>query len=104
MGHGGSGSSETGSSARRADGAADSRGPHVREKGGACTQDERGTGELGLGRLAGLRRRGELGWGVEFGLEGKGRGLGRRWGLGRFGFPVFWIFLLSSFPNTLKLI
>ena len=45
---------------------------------GARTQDERGAGELGLGRLAGLRRQGELGWGVEFGLEGKGRGLDRR--------------------------
>ena len=52
----GSRSSETGASARRVDGAADSRGPHVREKGGARTQDERGAGELGLGRLAGLRR------------------------------------------------
>ena len=98
----GSGSSETGASARRADGAADSQGPHIREKGGARTQDERGTGELGLGRLAGLRRRGELGWGVEFGLEGKERGLGRRWGLGRFGlvsgcWAVFFLFLLFYF-------
>ena len=91
----GSGSSETGASARRADGAADSRGPHVREKGGARTQDERGAGELGLGRLARLRRWGELGWGVEFGLEGKEHGLGRRWGLGRFG--LVWVFYFLSF-------
>ena len=90
-------------SARRADGAADSRGPHVREKGGARTQDERGAGELGLGRLARLRRRGALGWDVEFGLEGKERGLGRRCGLGRFGLVwVFYFFLFSisfSFSN-----
>ena len=97
----GSGSSETGASARRADGAADSWGPHVREKGDVRTQDERGAGELGLGRLAGLRRRGELGWGVEFGLEGKERGLGRRWGLG--GFGLVWVFYFPGFPFFFKL-
>ena len=33
--------------------------------------------------------------GVEFGLEGKERELGRRWGLGRFG--LVWVFYFLSF-------
>ena len=81
----GSGSSETGASARRADGAANSQGPHVREKGGARTQAEWGTGELGLGRLAGLRR------GVWTG--GKGARVGPTLGFG----PV-WVGLDFLFP------
>ena len=81
----GSGSSETGASARRADGAADSRGPHVREKEGAHMQDERGAGELGLERLAGLRR------GVWAG--GKGARVGPTLGFG----PV-WVGLDFLFP------
>ena len=82
----GSGSSETGASARRADGAADSRGPHVREKEGAHMQDERGAGELGLVRLAGLRR------GVWAG--GKGARVGPTLGFG----PV-WVSCFLDFTS-----